>query len=87
MPTPLQPTAHSATLWDTVVQARAEVARQRGLPPGGALVSARAALLHALEAYVESLTQMGRPTPYALRDELRLQRLTGLSARQMPGYR
>lgn len=33
-------------------------------------------LVEALEAYVGSLTERGHPVPYALRDELRLQRRT-----------
>ena len=52
------------------------------LPPGPldhrgpADRTARAVLLEALEAYVRSLEERSHPIPYALRDELRLQRLT-----------
>ncbi len=35
---------------------------------------ARHVLVLALEAYTSGLEQLGRPVPYALRDELRLQR-------------
>jgi hypothetical protein len=36
--------------------------------------NARHDLVVALEAYTSSLQRLGRPVPYALRDELRLQR-------------
>jgi hypothetical protein len=63
-------------LWDKVVQARSLVTSQRSLPDGRTSSLARAELLSALEAYAVSLTNHGRPIPYALRDELRLKRLT-----------
>jgi hypothetical protein len=63
-------------LWNKVVKARSVVTSQRRLPVGGSSSIARAALLAALEAYAVSLTNHGRPIPYALRDELRLTRLT-----------
>ncbi len=63
-------------LWSEVVKARTALASQRRLPIGNASSVARADLLYALEAYAVSLTENGRPIPYALRDELRLQRLT-----------
>jgi hypothetical protein len=63
-------------LWEEVVRARAALADERQLTQGSAAAAARTELLRALEAYVESLSARGRPIPYAMRDELRLQRLT-----------
>jgi hypothetical protein len=63
-------------LWDKVVKARNAVALQRRLPVGTTSSMARAELLSALEAYAVSLTNHGRPIPYALRDELRMRRLS-----------
>ncbi len=51
------------------------VTAQRHLPIRGSSI-ARAELLAALEAYAASLTNHGRPIPYALRDELNIRRLT-----------
>jgi hypothetical protein len=68
-------------LWNQVIQAREAVAKQRHLPAGASGSDARMELLSALEAYVASLLSRGRPIPYVLRDELRLQRLTCPSAR------
>lgn len=68
-------------LWDAVLNARAVWAQERLLPSQGSGCSARNELLYALEAYVRSLDQRGRPVPYALRDELRLVRLTTSSSR------
>jgi hypothetical protein len=66
----------ATALWQGVLSARAAWAHERHLPQRGLEPSARAALLDALEVYVKSLDQRGHPVPYALRDELRLQRLT-----------
>jgi len=74
-----------AALWDEVVAARAALARQRQQPQRTSDPEVRAALLDALEAYVESLDQRGLPIPYAIRDELRIQRLT--SPRSVQAYR
>jgi hypothetical protein len=63
-------------LWDKVVQARSVVAAERQSPGARSSSIARAGLLAALEAYAVSLTNHARPIPYALRDELRLKRLT-----------
>ena len=63
-------------LWNKVVQARSVVASERHAPVGRSSSTARADLLSALEAYAVSLTNHGRPIPYALRDELRMRRLT-----------
>ena len=63
-------------LWNRLVEARDTVTRQRHLPPGSSASLARGELLRALEAYVAGLASHGRPIPYALRDDLRLQRLT-----------
>lgn len=64
-----------AELWTAVVRARAAWARERHLPQKGSASSTRTELRHALEAYVRSLDDRGRPVPYVLRDELRLMRL------------
>lgn len=69
-------------LWDAVLSARAAWAHERHLPQRGSEPIARLALVDALEAYVKSLDERGRPVPYALRDELRLQRLTCVTSRQ-----
>jgi len=79
--TPTQPVApHRADeptiLWKRVVKARAVVAKQRHLPLSRSHSLARAELLSALEDYVASLTNHGRPIPYGLRDELQIRRLT-----------
>ena len=81
MSTSTQPSAprravEPTILWDKVVKARAVVAQQRHLPTSRTSSIARAELLSALEAYVESLTNQRRPIPYGLRDELRIRRLT-----------
>jgi hypothetical protein len=62
-------------LWGKVLKARTEVTAQRHLPIRDSSI-ARAELLSALEAYAANLTNHGRPIPYALRDELRIRRLT-----------
>ena len=88
MPTPTRPVAPEPkrasrapavdpiVLWNRVVDAREVVTRERVLPLGSSLTMARGDLLSALDAYVASLVSRGRPVPYPLRDELRLQRLT-----------
>ena len=63
-------------LWNRLVLARELVAEQRHQALTRSGTEARGDLLAALEAYVGSLVSRGRPVPYALRDELRLQRLT-----------
>jgi hypothetical protein len=70
-------------LWDAVLSARAVWAHERHQPQRGSAPNARLALLDALEAYVKSLDERGHPVPYALRDELRLQRLTNVASRQV----
>lgn len=65
-----------ATLWDAVLTARTALVHERHLHRRLAESTARAVLLEALEAYVRSLEERSHPIPYALRDELRLQRLT-----------
>ena len=77
MPRPAPPpVATPASLWDAVLTARAALEHERHLPRRPAEPIARTALLEALEAYVRSLEVRRHPIPYALRDELRLQRLT-----------
>lgn len=97
MPAPLPPepsrgeptgsaaTSEPAALWREVLAARRAVTRQRHLPVRGSFAAARGELLSALEAYVASLAAQGRPIPYALRDELRLNRLT-CTADRYHGY-
>ena len=71
-----RPGVTPASLWDAVLTARAALEHERQLHQRPAELTARAVLLEALEAYVRSLEERSRPIPYALRDELRLQRLT-----------
>jgi hypothetical protein len=73
-------------LWEAVLSARAVWAHERHLPQRGSEPNARFALLDALEAYVKSLDDRGHPVPYALRDELRLQRFTCLSSRHVRSH-
>jgi len=80
MSTPVPPAAPGRTdepaiLWRRVLKARTAASEQRHLPIRASSI-ARAELLSALEAYAASLTNHGRPIPYALRDELRIRRLT-----------
>ena len=71
-----RPGVTPASLWDAVLTARAALVHQRHLHHKPAELTARTVLLEALEAYVRSLQERSHPIPYALRDELRLQRLT-----------
>ena len=63
-------------LWDAVLRARIDLAEERASPKRHRQRTARALLVGALDAYVANLGERGHPVPYALRDELRLQRLT-----------
>ena len=74
-----EPSLTPADLWNAVLAARDALAHERHLHQRQSEPSARAALLEALEAYVRSLDERGHPVPYALRDELRLQRLTSVT--------
>jgi len=65
-----------AGLWKAVLSARAVLAQERHLSQRRLELSARVALVEALESYVYSLVERGHPVPYALRDELRLHNLT-----------
>ena len=71
-----RPGVTPASLWDAVLTARAALVHERNLHQRPGELTARAVLLRALEAYVRSLEERSHPIPYALRDELRLQRLT-----------
>ena len=64
-----------ALLWNAVLSARDALAHERHQHHRPSEPTARVALLEALEAYVRSLDERGHPVPYALRDDLRLQRL------------
>lgn len=59
-----------------VVQARQAILKVRRVPMNNRtdLGNARHDLVLALDAYTSCLEELGRPVPYALRDELRLQR-------------
>jgi hypothetical protein len=70
------PRPDPAELWDVVLGARAALEHERQVSLKSSEPSARVELVRALESYVASLTERGHPVPYALRDELRLQRLT-----------
>lgn len=78
----LTPTA----LWDRVLSARTALAQERHLPQRGLEPAARLALLDAVESYVKSLEERGRPVPYALRDQLRLMRRTTVARRLGPSH-
>src|SRR3954451_6210012 len=71
-------------LWAAVVRARVALVDERNLLPRPAQSLGRGVLREALEAYVGSLGERGHPTPYALRDELRLLRLTDPNIRRVP---
>jgi len=65
-------------LLEELLSARQEVGRCRGVPTDQqALVTAQRSLLCAMEAYAAALTERGLPTPWRLRDDLRLQRSIG----------
>jgi len=59
-----------------VMRARTAIHQVRRVPAHSRLDvgNARHDLVVALEAYTSCLAAIGRPVPYALRDELRLQR-------------
>ena len=63
-----------AVLWEAVLRARAERALFRRHPVPGRNAVAQTGLLDALEGYVQSLQERGRPVPYVLRDELCIER-------------
>jgi hypothetical protein len=64
--------ASPVSLWAAVVDARAAYADARNPGAGVSLSLSRDNLRDALEVYVDSLGERGYPTPYLLRDELRL---------------
>src|SRR6476619_258732 len=79
MPTPVQPLSRSNTpgaLWEAVLLARRVLADQRRQPLDPLVTRSRDGLLDALEAYAARLVRTGRPIPYLLRDELRIQERT-----------
>ncbi len=93
MPAPLQssrtramsgppPDTDPALLWERVVTCRVALRRERSQPANSSAHSAaRDNFLRALEAYADCLAEHRRPIPYALRDELRLLRLTSSAER------
>ena len=69
-------------LWEQVVTCRLALRRERSQPANSSAHSAaRDNFLRALEAYASCLAEHRRPIPYALRDELRLLRLTSSAER------
>jgi hypothetical protein len=87
-PLPARPVLTPRTpvdLWDAVVSARVALAEERVSPRAHQQLSARAALVDALEAYILSLSARGHPVPYALRDEVRLQKTLRRSTPRGPG--
>jgi len=74
-PPPDPGSSSPARLWKAVLCARDALAHERHQYHRPSEPTARVALLEALEAYVRSLDERGHPVPYALRDDLRLQRL------------
>jgi len=74
-------------LWQAVLSARNDLARERALPERHRHPTAQVVLVGALEAYILSLAERGHPVPYALRDEVRLQRLTCTSRYGRPERR
>ena len=93
MPAPLQsrrspalagppPEADPGVLWERVVACRLALRRERSQPANSSAHGvARDNFLRALEAYASCLAAHRRPIPYALRDELRLLRLTSSAER------
>ena len=79
LPARLPRRAAPSQLWKAVVNARADLAHERHRPQADPGI--RIAFVDALQSYVDSLTERGHPVPYALRDELRLQRLSCESSR------
>jgi hypothetical protein len=75
-PRPLGRPRTPVDLWNAVLRARIDLADERALPRSHRQPTARVVLVGALEAYVTSLAERGHPVPYALRDEVRLQRRT-----------
>ena len=65
-------------LMQEVISARAAMAVARRAPLGALnpVDLIRTRLLHALEAYTAALNARHLPVPHAIRDELRIQRLT-----------
>lgn len=69
--------AQARLLWTRVEEARVALADLRCSKPNTLHdARARAECLEALQAYADCLVAQNRPVPYALRDELRLMRLT-----------
>jgi len=69
-----RPGSTPAVLWQAVLSARADRAQLRKRPLPGRDAVAQTGLLDALEGYVHSLHARGLPVPYALRDELCIER-------------
>lgn len=67
-----------SALFQEVIDARAQMTIARRAPLGTSSVVdlARARLLRALEAFTAELNARHLPVPYAIRDDLRIQRRT-----------
>ncbi len=65
-----------SALIQEVISARAAMTVARRAPLGASNVveATRTRLLHALEAYTAALDERHLPVPYAIRDDLRIQR-------------
>lgn len=63
-------------LWDDILSARARVAEHRR-PAERADGAPRIALVRALESYLSLIASKGYPPPYALVNELNIQRSIG----------
>jgi hypothetical protein len=76
-----------SALIQEVISARAAMTVARRAPLGASNVVdvTRTRLLHALEAYAAALDARHLPVPYAIRDDLRIQRLTRGRAAGAPG--
>jgi len=64
-----------APLWDEVVRARTDVAQERQDPQRRSGQEARHVLIAALEDYLGEIASRRYPAPYALVNELHLQRV------------
>lgn len=60
--------------WDDVITARADLSVQRCDPRHDSGTATRVALVRALESYLALIAARGYPAPYALVNELQMQR-------------
>ena len=82
------PQAPLASLFEDLTTARREVVRLRhSCAEPRRVLEARRALLSAMESYAAALTERGLPTPWKLRDDLRLHRSIGTPGASPGGRR